>query len=114
MHRVLDRRRQLCRTLIRLDCDSTPRPRAAGSGCSGGFLRLARAKPGNDLVGVRGAFDIADGEFKLNLYAVPRAYLESDEATRAMADAFYGSETRFSRDQLSQYAVGSLGWALKR
>ena len=79
-----------------------------------GFLRLARAKAGNDINAVRGAFDIGDAEFKLNLYAVPAGYLESDPATRALADQFYGSETRFSEKLLSQCPVGSLGWALKR
>jgi len=79
-----------------------------------GFFRLARAKSGNDVNAVRGAFDIGDAEFKLNLYAVPEAYLESDPPTRALADQFYGSETRFSLASLSECPVGSLGWALKR
>ena len=78
-----------------------------------GFLRLARAKPGNDINAVRGAFDLGDAEFKLNLYEVPKDHLESDPATRALADQFYGSETRFSLDLLSRCPDGSLGWALK-
>ncbi len=79
-----------------------------------GFLRLARATSGNDIMAVRGAFDIGNAEFKLNLYAVPMQYLESDLASRALADQCYGSDTRFSRDLLDQCPVGSLGWALKR
>jgi ubiquinone biosynthesis protein COQ4 len=79
-----------------------------------GFLRLARAKAENDINAVRGAFDMGDAEFKLNLYEVPKDHLESDPATRALADQFYGSATRFSLELLLRCPYGSLGWALKR
>jgi ubiquinone biosynthesis protein Coq4 len=79
-----------------------------------GFLRLARAKTGYDLIAVKGAFDFADAEVKLSLYDVPLEYLESDPATRNQADRLHGLETRFTPELLGACPEGSLGWVLKK